>query len=222
VIRQPPTCFCLWYTTNCANWPLTNWQGRPRDRRYIAHSRAEERDASNKQLDEKNRQLNRTIADLTESNAELETVTRELIVGAWDVKVELDEEKLRERVTKFGMPQDQQDWMIESVQAMSKDATTVMEFNANGTARQTTTAPSIPDIPIPFLLTNGVQDTKWTLVEQDGRRTTLRLTRKGLAGIKDTTEFTITRVDKDTFTLMPEDSSLKSFPLKPIVYTRRK
>ncbi len=181
----------------------------------VAYNRTAQRDASNEQLD-------RTIADLARSNAELETVTRELIVGTWDVKTELDEEKAREKWAKSGMSENQQNQFIESFMGMAEGATVVMEFNTDGTARQTTTAPNLPDIPIPFLQAEGVQNSRWKLVEQDRKRTTLRLTRKGLAGIRDTSEFTITRVDKDTFTLKPEDTSFKSLPIKPIIYTRRK
>jgi hypothetical protein len=60
-----------------------------------------------------------------------------------------------------------------------------------------------------------LQNGEWELIKQHGKRTTVKVTSRGLSGIRHSTEFTVTVLDSDT--LQMEDARMKD---KPFIFKR--
>jgi hypothetical protein len=174
-----------------------------------------ERHASDLLAESKQRQreLDQTVSLLTESTGELSSHMRRFVIGTWDFRFELDEEKGRNELEPF-------EWqMFKGLFAgATADFSSRLQFNEDGTAVGSTTPPALLRALFPHENSGGLEQGRWELVSQRGKRTTIRVSSRGLGGVRQFTNYVLTVVDSDT--LQMEDESLKDEPFKPFIFKR--
>ena len=161
------------------------------------------------------RELDETISLLTESTDELTSHMRRFVIGTWDFKFELDEEKGRNELEPF-------EWQMFKglFSVATADFSSQLEFKEDGTAIGSTTPPALIKGLMPHEKLEGLKQGLWELVSQRGKRTYIKVSSRGLGGIRQFTNYILTVVDSDT--LQMEDERLKDKPFKSFVFKRVK
>jgi serine/threonine protein kinase len=159
-------------------------------------------------------ELSNTVALLTESTEELSNLMRRFLIGKWEMHVRFDEDLMRKNL------KDYESSLFKSMyRAFTGDMSSQLEFKEDGTAIGETVAPAIVQTMTPLLDKKSITDARWDLIKQQGRRTTVKISSRGLAGIRQSEEFTITRVDSGT--LHMENLQWANGPVKPIITFKR-
>jgi len=94
-----------------------------------------------------------------------------------------------------------------------------LEFREDGTSTGETVVPPLLQAMTPLMDTKRITDGHWDLIKQQGKRTTVKISSRGLAGIRQSEEFTITVVDSGT--LLMESQEWADHPVKPIITFER-
>jgi len=159
-------------------------------------------------------ELSNTVALLTESNEELASHMRRFLIGKWEMHMRIDEDSMRKDLTDDELP------LFNSMyQSLAGDMSSMLQFNEDGTSTGETVVPGLIQAMTPLMDRKRITDGRWDLIKQKGKRTTVKVTSRGLAGIRQSEEFTITVVDSGT--LLMENPEWADSPLKPIItFTR--
>ena len=130
---------------------------------------------------------------------------KDRLVGKWQAKIELDEEKMIQLMIDQGTPEELIDMILPTVKEQFANALVKVEFKADGTA--VFDAEGLPQA-------EGGDESQWEVVEEDGDKVTVKGTDE------DGTEeiMTIEFDGDDKFTMMSDE--LKDAPLKPPVFER--
>jgi len=159
-------------------------------------------------------ELSNTVALLTESTEELSDLMRRFLIGKWEMHVRFDEESMRKNLKDYELS------LFKSMyRAFTGDMSSQLEFKEDGTATGETVAPAFLQAMTPLDNKKRITDGLWDLIKQQGKRTTVRISSRGLAGIQQSEEFTITRVDSGT--LHMENLEWADRPVKPIITFKR-
>lgn len=129
------------------------------------------------------------------------------LVGKWEAKLEVDEEKLKKVLTDSGLPVEQLDMILPQVKAQFANAKITMEFMAEGKAKFKTEG--IPQA-------SEEQDGKWEILKEDGDSVVIKTLDKGGKAEESTIKFD----GNDKFTLSAK--GLEEAPVKPPVFKRVK
>ena len=159
-------------------------------------------------------ELARTVALLTESTEELSSQMRHFLIGKWEMHMRLDEESMREKMGKAEIK-----FITGMAKGLAGDMSSQLEFREDGTATGETVVPTIIQAMTPLMDKRRITDGRWDLTKQQGKRTTVKISSRGLAGIRQSEEFTITVVDSDT--ILMDNPEFADSPVKPIITFRR-
>ena len=158
-------------------------------------------------------ELDRTVSLLTESTDELTSHMRRFVIGTWDFRFELDEERGERE-----MGESEWAFLKNTFSSLSADFSSQLEFKEDGTSIGSTTPPALFKGLFPHEKMEGLKQGQWELVSQRGKRTTIRVRERGLGGIRSNTEYVLTVLDPDT--LQMEDTRVKDRPFKPFIFKR--
>jgi serine/threonine protein kinase len=159
-------------------------------------------------------ELSRTVALLTESTEELSSHMRRFLIGRWEMHMRFDEESLRKNVKGADLP-----FFNSLYKGLAGDMSSRLEFHEDGTSTGETVVPPIFQAMTPLMDKKRITDGRWDLTKQQGKRTTVKISSHGLAGIKHSDEFTITIVDSGN--LLMENPEWSETPVKPIITFKR-
>ena len=160
-------------------------------------------------------ELNETVELLTESTEELTSHMRRFVIGTWDIQFELDEERGKREMGA-------QEWALFKgfFSGFAGDLSSQLEFKEDGSSKGATIHPSFLQSMTPHENLDAARDGQWDLISQVGKQTTVKVTNRGMGGIRRTTEFTVTVLDSDT--LQMEDARFADQPIKPFIFKRIK
>jgi len=159
-------------------------------------------------------ELKRTVYLLTESTAELSSHMRRFLIGNWEMQLRFDQEKARQQMKEHELK------LFNSLfEGLAGDMSSQIHFHENGTATGETVVPAIVHTLTPSMDKKRILDGRWDLINQQGKRTTVKVSSRGLAGIRESSEFTITVVDSAT--LLMEDSQWEHQRVKPVITFKR-
>ena len=160
------------------------------------------------------KELKETVELLTTTTKELTKHMRDFLIGTWNFQFELDEERGKREMGA-------QEWALYKglFSGFTGDLSSHLEFKKDGSSEGVTIYPSFLQSLAPHENLNAARDGKWDL-SQIGKETTVKVTTRGLGGLADITEFTVTVQDSDT--LQMEDTRLKDQPIKPFIFKRVK
>jgi hypothetical protein len=94
-----------------------------------------------------------------------------------------------------------------------------LEFKEDGPSIGETVMPPLLQSMMPLMDRKRITDGRWDLIKQQGKKTTVKISSRGLAGIRQSEEFTITIVDSGT--LLMENPEWADSPLKPTITFKR-
>ena len=161
-------------------------------------------------------ELKRTVALLTESTDELTSHMRRFLIGNWEMQMKFDQEQARKDSKAIELK------MFNSLfEGLAGDMSSRMEFHENGSATGETVVPQLVQAMTPLMDKKRILDGRWDLIHQEGKRTTVKISSRDPLGIRLTEEFTMTVVDSDT--LLLENQDWVDLPVKIIItFTRIK
>jgi serine/threonine protein kinase len=160
-------------------------------------------------------ELHETVTLLTESTTELTSHMRRFVIGTWDFKFELDEER-----GKREMEAGEWAFFKSFLSNLAGDFSSQLKFKEDGSSEGSTTFPALLKSLAPHENLDAPRDGQWDLISQIGKKTTVKVTNRGMGGIRNTTEFTVTVLDSDTLKL--ENTQLEDQPFKPFIFKRIK
>jgi len=159
-------------------------------------------------------ELNKTISLLTESTEELTSHMRRFLIGKWEMHMRFDEAAMRKNVKDPDLS------LFKSLyQGLAGDMSSQLEFKEDGTSIGETVMPPLLQAMTPLMDRKRITDGRWDLIKQQGKKTTVKISSRGLAGIRQSEEFTITVVDSGT--LLMENPEWADNPVKPIITFKR-
>lgn len=132
--------------------------------------------------------------------------SNEKIIGKWEAKLEVDEDKLKKLLADQGTPPELVDMILPMVVAQLGNASIIMEFKEDNSMEFT--AKGIPG-------QEESKEGKWEIVKEDGDKLTIKSTQEGEEEVQE-----ITFDGDDKFTLTAE--GLEEAPIKPPVFKRVK
>jgi len=159
-------------------------------------------------------ELTNTIALLTVSTEELKAHMRRFLIGKWEMDMRFDEESMRKNMKDYELS------LFKSLYgALAGDMSSQLEFREDGTATGETVVPNLFQAMTPLMDKKRITEGQWDLTKLQGKRTTVKISSLGLAGIRQGEEFTITVVDSGT--LLMENTQWADHPVKPIITFKR-
>ena len=160
------------------------------------------------------KQLEETVQLLTESTTELSSHMRRFMIGNWEMHFKLERVESRQSMSDL-------DWKLfnEFSKLFIGDVSSRLQFLEDGSVTGETVVPTLFQAMTPTLDKKRVLDGRWELVKQQGKKTTIKTSERGMAGIRQSSEFTITVVNSDTILL--EDTRFEGKPMKPIITFKR-
>jgi len=159
-------------------------------------------------------ELAETVALLTESTEELSSHMRRFLIGKWEMHMRFDEESMRKNMKDYELS------LFKSMYgALAGDMSSQLEFREDGTATGETVAPTFIKAITPLENKKRITDGQWDLTKLQGKRTTVKISSVGLAGLRQADEFTITVIDSGT--LLMENPQFANSPVKPIITFKR-
>ena len=150
-------------------------------------------------------------------NGKLSKPINELIVGTWELQMELDDAKVEDMLKKQGggktIPEDAMKKQKEFVKKMFSGMTMTLEIKADGTAVATTTQlnPLDPDGKAKA----KTEPSTWKIASTSGKSAELEVTEKG-----KTRTTKITFIDDDTIRI--DDEEISKAPIKEPTLKRKK
>jgi len=159
-------------------------------------------------------ELAKTVALLTESTEELSSHMRRFLIGKWEMNMRLDEAAMREKMNEFEV-----EFFTGMFQGLAGDMSSRLEFREDGTATGETVVPTLVQAMTPLMEKKRITDGQWDLIKQQGKRTTVKISSRGLAGIRQSEEFTITVVDSQT--VLMENPEWENQLVEPITTFKR-
>jgi len=187
---------------------VSTWQA-------VRATRAEQR-ISGLLAESKSRQaeLAETVALLTESTEELASHMRRFLIGKWEMHMRFDEESMKKNMKDHELA------LFKSMYgALAGDMSSQLEFREDGSATGETVAPTLIQAMAPLMDKKRITDGQWDLTKLQGKRTTVKISSRGLAGIRQSEEFTITVVNSST--LLMEISEFENSKVQPIITFKR-
>jgi len=125
-----------------------------------------------------------------------------------------DEASMREKMSEGEVK-----FVTGFAEGLVGDMSSQLEFREDGTATGETVVPTIIQAMTPTLDKKRITEGKWELINQQGKQTTVKISSRGLAGIRQSEAFTITVVNSGT--LLMENPEFENSRIKPIITFKR-